>query len=85
VFQLADSDLYNPERSDLLQLVLAIALLALSLQGYAFSLAGIRRQMEAHWNRGKSFLRSGLGGLQTLRLRDNAPIDGPAAEATAGA
>jgi hypothetical protein len=37
-----------------------------SLQGYALSLAGLRRQVDPHWKRGMSFLRLGLRTLQML-------------------
>jgi hypothetical protein len=66
VFQLADSGLRDPKRIDRLLLVVAIAVLAGSLQGYALSLAGLRRQVDPHWKRGMSFLRLGLGALQML-------------------
>jgi hypothetical protein len=66
VFQLADSGLRDPQRIDRLLLVVAIAVLAGSLQGYALSLAGLRRQVDPHWKRGMSFLRIGLGALQML-------------------
>ena len=66
VFQLEDSGLRDPQRIDRLLLVVAIAVLAGSLQGYALSLAGLRRQVDPHWKRGMSFLRLGLGGLQML-------------------
>jgi hypothetical protein len=46
--------------------VVAIAVLVGSLQGYALSLAGLRRQVDPHWKRGMSFLRIGLGALQML-------------------
>jgi len=45
-------------------LVVAIAVPAGSLQGYALSLAGFRRQVDLHWKRGMSFLRLGLAALQ---------------------
>lgn len=64
VFQLADSGLRDPQRIDRLLLVVAIAVLAGSLQGYALSLAGLRRQVDPHWKRGMSFLRIGLAALQ---------------------
>lgn len=64
VFQLADSSLRDPARIDRLLLVVAIAVLASSLQGYALSLAGLRRQVDPHWKRGTSFLRIGLAALQ---------------------
>jgi hypothetical protein len=66
VFQLADSGLRDPQRIDRLLLVIAIAVLAGSLQGYALSLAGLRRQVDPHWKRGMSFLRVGLGALQIV-------------------
>jgi hypothetical protein len=80
VFQLESSGLREPERIDRLLLVVAIAVLAGSLQGYALSLAGLRRQMDPHWKRGMSFLRIGLAALQmavadvTTRLMDWLPI-----------
>lgn len=64
IFQLASSGLREPERIDRLLLVVAIAVLAGSLQGYALSLAGLRRQVDPHWKRGMSFLRIGLAALQ---------------------
>ena len=66
VFQLADSGLQDPQRIDRLLLVVAIAVLTSSLQAYALSLAGLRRQVDPHWKRGMSFLRLGLGALQML-------------------
>jgi hypothetical protein len=66
VFQLAGSGLRDPERIDRLLLVVAIAVLAGSLQGYALSLAGFRRQVDPHWKRGMSFLRLGVAVLQML-------------------
>ena len=80
VFQLADSGLRKPERIDRLLLVVAIAVLAGSLQGYALSLAGLRRQVDPHWKRGMSFLRIGLAALQmavadtAARVMDWLPI-----------
>ncbi|MFZ9750451.1 MAG: hypothetical protein ACO3B8_11260, partial [Vulcanococcus sp.] len=64
VFQLESSRLRTPARIDRLLLVVAIAVLASSLQGYALSLAGLRRQVDPHWKRGMSFLRIGLAALQ---------------------
>jgi hypothetical protein len=61
VFQLADSGPRDPQRIDRLLLVIAIAVLAGSLQGFALSLAGLRRQVDPHWKRGMSFLLLGLG------------------------
>ncbi len=44
--------------------MVVIAVLVGSLQGYALSLAGLRRQVDPHWQRGMSFLRIGLAALQ---------------------
>jgi hypothetical protein len=80
VFQLASSRLRDPQRIDRLLLVVEIAVLAGSLQGYALSLAGLRRQVNPHWKRGMSFLRIGLAALQmavadaAFRLMDWLPI-----------
>jgi hypothetical protein len=64
IFQLASSGLRHPERIDRLLLVVTIAVLAGSLQGYSLSLAARRRQVDPHWKRGMSFLRIGLAALQ---------------------
>ena len=80
VFQLESSGLREPERIDRLLLVVAIAVLVGSLQGYTLSLAGLRRQVDPHWKRGMSFLRIGLAALQmavadvTARLMAWLPI-----------
>ena len=64
LFQLACSGLRDPERIDRLLLVVAIAVLASSLQCYALSLDGLRRQVDPHWRRGMSFVRIGLASRQ---------------------
>ena len=64
IFQLESSGLRDPARIDRLLLVVAIAVLASSLQGYAVSLGGLRRQVDPHWKRGLSFVRIGLQWLQ---------------------
>jgi hypothetical protein len=66
IFQLESSDLREPERIDRLLLVVAIAVLAGSLQGYALSLSGLRRQVDPHWKRGMSFVRLGVACLQMV-------------------
>jgi hypothetical protein len=58
--------LRDPQRIHRLLLVVAITVLAGSLQGYALSLAGLRRQVDPNWKRGISFLRLGLSALQML-------------------
>jgi hypothetical protein len=64
LFQLESSGLRNPERIDRLLLVVAVAVLVSSLQGYALSLGGLRRRVDPHWRRGMSFVRIGLASLQ---------------------
>lgn len=66
IFQLASSGLRDPARIDRLLLIVAIAVLVGSLQGYAISLAGLRRQVDPHWRRGMSFVRIGLATLQAF-------------------
>ncbi len=64
IFQLESSGLRDPQRIDRLLLVMAIAVLVSSLQGFALSLSGLRRQVDPHWQRGMSFVRLGLTWLQ---------------------
>jgi hypothetical protein len=64
IFQLENSRLRDPSRIDRLLLVLAIAVLISSLQGYAVSLSGQRHCVDPHWKRGLSFARIGLQWLQ---------------------
>jgi hypothetical protein len=64
IFQLERSGLRDPARIDRLLLVVAIAVLLSSLQGYAISLAGDRHRVDPHWKRGLSFARIGLLWLQ---------------------
>ena len=64
IFQLESSGLRDPQRIDRLLLVVAIAVLVGSLQGYAVSLAGERRRVDPHWQRGLSFVQIGLKWLQ---------------------
>ena len=64
IVQLERSGLRDPARIDRLLLVVAIAVLISTLQGYAVSLAGERRCVDPHWKRGLSFARIGLHWLQ---------------------
>ena len=66
LFQLESSGLRDPGRIDRLLLVVAIAVLVSSLQGYAVSLDGLRHQVDPHWQRGMSFVRIGLKWLQQV-------------------
>jgi hypothetical protein len=66
IFQLESSGLRDPARIDRLLLVVAIAVLISSLQGFAVTLAGQRRRVDPHWQRGLSFVRIGLATLQTF-------------------
>jgi hypothetical protein len=49
LFQLESSGLRDPGRIDRLLLVVAIAVLVSSLQGYAVGLDGLRHQVDPHW------------------------------------
>ncbi|MDM7936458.1 MAG: hypothetical protein QUV06_03255 [Cyanobium sp. CZS 48M] len=51
-------------RIDRLLLLVAIAVLVSSLQGFAVSLSGQRRRVDPHWQRGLSLVRIGLQRLQ---------------------
>ncbi|MCX5967076.1 MAG: transposase, partial [Cyanobacteria bacterium] len=51
IFQLESSGLRDPARIDRLLLVVAIAVLVSSLQGFAVTLAGQRRRVDPHWQR----------------------------------
>ena len=64
IFQLQNSRLRDPSRIDRLLLVVSIAALISSLQGYAVSLSGQRHRVDPHWKRGLSFARIGLHWLQ---------------------
>ena len=44
--------------------MVAIAVLVSILQGFAATLAGLRRCVDPHWQRGLSFVRIGLQWLQ---------------------
>ncbi|MCX5966869.1 MAG: transposase, partial [Cyanobacteria bacterium] len=66
IFQLESSGLRDPARIDRLLLVVAIAVLVSSLQGFSVTLAGQRRRVDPHWQRGLSFVRIGLATLQTF-------------------
>ena len=64
IFQLEKSRLRDSGRIDRLLLVVAIAVLISSVQGYAVSLSGQRHHVDPHWKRGLSFARIGLHWLQ---------------------
>ena len=64
LFQLESSGLRDPGRIDRLLLVVAIAVLGSSLQGYAVSLDGMRHQVDPHWQREVILVRIGLKCLQ---------------------
>ncbi|MFZ0407695.1 MAG: hypothetical protein WAM11_06245 [Cyanobium sp.] len=74
LFQLESSGLRDPERIDRLLLVVAIAVLVGSLQGYAISLGGLRRQVDPHWLRGMSVLRIALAPLQMVAADASASV-----------
>jgi hypothetical protein len=64
IFQLESSGLRDPARIYRLLLVVAITVLLCSLQEFAVNLAGERRRVDPHWQRGLSFVRIGLEWLQ---------------------
>ena len=64
IFQQKSSGLRDPQHIDRLLLVVAIDVLVSSLQGFAVSLSGLRRQLDPHWQRGMSFVRLGLLWIQ---------------------
>lgn len=64
LFQLEWSGLRDQERIDRLLLVVAIAVLVGSLQGYAVSQEGLRHQVDPHWQRGMSFMKIGVRWFQ---------------------
>jgi len=65
LFQLEWSGLRHAERMGRLLLVVAIAVLLGSLQGFAINLSGLRREVDPHcWKRGMGFVRIGLRWLQ---------------------
>lgn len=66
MIQLKNRGLLDPQRIKRLLPVVSIGVLAGNLQGYALSLAGLRRHEGPHWKRGMNFLRVGLGALQML-------------------
>jgi len=64
IFQLESSGLHSVERINRLLLLVAVAVLISSLQGFAVSRAGECRRVDPHWKRGLSIVRIGLHGLQ---------------------
>jgi hypothetical protein len=63
-FQLEDSRLRSPQALERLYLVAALALLSATTQGLAVQMAGLRRQVDPHWQRGISYLKICLRWLQ---------------------
>ena len=62
-FELEHSKLRDAQALNRLYLVVAIALLFSTQQGIAVQVAGLRRQVDPHWDRGLSFLKIGLRWL----------------------
>ncbi|NES93656.1 MAG: hypothetical protein F6K13_33155 [Okeania sp. SIO2B9] len=60
VFDLEGNKIRDPQAIDRLYLVVAVAILYGTLQGMAVQLAGVRRQVDPHWQRGLSYLKIGL-------------------------
>lgn len=60
LFQLESRGLRDLERIDRLLVLVVIAVLLSSLQGYAVTINCLRHQMDPHWRRGMYLVRSGL-------------------------
>lgn len=65
-FQLEQSRLRDAQAINRLYLVVAVALLFCTQQGLAVQVAGLRRQVDPHWDRGLSFLKIGLNWLKGM-------------------
>lgn len=63
-FELENSRLRDAQAITRLYLVVAIAVLFSTQQGLAVQVAGLRRQVDPHWDRGLSFLKIGLQWLK---------------------
>ena len=63
-FELENSRLRDAQAITRLYLVVAVALLFCTQQGLAVQVAGLRRQVDPHWDRGLSFLKIGLRWLK---------------------
>jgi hypothetical protein len=63
-FELEDSRINSAEALERLYLVAAVALLYSTTQGLAVQLAGLRQQVDPHWQRGISYLKIGLRWLK---------------------
>jgi len=59
-FEEEDSRLRRAAALERLYLVAAVALLYSTTQGMAVQIAGLRRQVDPHWQRGLSYLKIGL-------------------------
>jgi Transposase DDE domain len=64
VFQLEDSHIRSSKRLKRLYLVAALAILYGTTQGMTVQVAGLRKQVDPHKNRGISYLKIGLRYLQ---------------------
>ncbi len=62
-FKLEDSRVRCEDALERLYLVAAIAILYATTQGMAVQIAGLRRQVDPHWQRGISYLKIGLRWL----------------------
>jgi hypothetical protein len=63
-FGLEQSRIRDAQAITRLYLVVAVALLFCTQQGLAVQLAGLRRQVDPHWERGISFLKIGLNWVR---------------------
>lgn len=65
-FELEQSRLRDAQAITRLYLVIAVAVLFCTHQGLAVQVAGLRRQVDPHWDRGLSFLKIGLHWLKGM-------------------
>ena len=65
-FELEQSRLRDAQAITRLYLVVAVALLFCTQQGLAVQVAGVRRQVDPHWDRGLSFLKMGLNWIKGM-------------------
>jgi len=75
-FELEDSRLRSQDALERLYLVAAIAILYATTQGMAVQIAGLRQQVDPHWQRGISYLKIGLRWLQGV-LHKGRPLLAP--------
>jgi Transposase DDE domain len=77
-FELEDSRLRSEAALERLYLVAALALLYATTQGMSVQIAGLRQQVDPHWQRGISYLKIGLRWLKGV-IHKGRPLLNPMA------